>query len=160
MELDEDANVISYEEYHPYGTTSHQAGDSVAETSLKRYRYMGKEKDEETGLYYMGARYYCPWLARWLAVDPINNEWYNLSKGAPTRNQERQFVELTASSYEYCYANPVRFADPTGEQPVFKIGYTSSAGTLAPNSHLPAHAGKYGGPTVSDVNSGETKQTQ
>ena len=31
----------------------------------KRYRYTGREQDAETGLYYVGARYYCPWLARW-----------------------------------------------------------------------------------------------
>ena len=52
-----------------------------------------------------------------MAVDPISNEWYNTVQGQPDRNHERQFVELTASSYEYCYANPVRFNDPSGEQP-------------------------------------------
>ena len=36
----------------------------------KRYRYTGKEKDEETGLYYHGARYYAPWLGMWTAADP------------------------------------------------------------------------------------------
>ena len=116
LELDDAADVISYEEYYPYGNTSYQAGRSAAEVSLKRYRYIGNERDDESGLYYIGARYYCPWLARWLEPDPINSEWYNLCKGNPTRNLERQFVELTASGYEYCYANPVRFIDPSGEQ--------------------------------------------
>jgi RHS repeat-associated protein len=60
LELDENGAVISYEEYHPYGTTSFQAGRSAAEVSLKRYRYTGKERDEESGLYYHGARYYAP----------------------------------------------------------------------------------------------------
>ncbi len=64
------AAVISYEEYYPYGSTSYQAGRSVAEVSLKRYRYTGKEKDEETGFYYHGARYYAPWLGRWTSCDP------------------------------------------------------------------------------------------
>jgi RHS repeat-associated protein len=116
LELDDAADDISYEEYYPYGNTSYQAGRSAAEVSLKRYRYIGNEHDDESGLYYIGARYYCPWLARWLEPDPINNEWYNLSHGNPGRNMERQFVELTASSYEYCYANPIRFTDPSGEQ--------------------------------------------
>ena len=70
LELDEAAQVISYEEYHPYGTTSYRATDSAIEVSPKRYRYTGKERDEETGLYYHGARYYAPWLGRWGSVDP------------------------------------------------------------------------------------------
>ncbi|WP_109833354.1 SpvB/TcaC N-terminal domain-containing protein, partial [Reichenbachiella versicolor] len=48
LELDENANIISYEEYHPFGTTSYRAGRNETETSLKRYRYVGKERDEET----------------------------------------------------------------------------------------------------------------
>jgi hypothetical protein len=50
LELDENAQVISYEEYYPYGDTSYQAGKNIAEVSQKRYRYTGKEKDEESGL--------------------------------------------------------------------------------------------------------------
>ena len=122
LELDDTAAIISYEEYHPYGTTSYQAANATINATAKRYRYTGKERDEETGLYYHGARYYCPWLARWCAADPINNEWYNAVNGQPGRNHEWQFVELTASSYEYCYANPVRFTDPIGEQPIGGIG--------------------------------------
>jgi len=116
LELDDSANIISYEEYHPYGTTSYQAMNASINATAKRYRFTGKERDEENGFYYIGARYYAPWLTRWMACDPINNEWYNLIKGQPDRNIKRQFVELTAATYEYCYANPVRFTDPTGEQ--------------------------------------------
>jgi hypothetical protein len=49
VELDKDGALIAYEEYHPYGTTSFQAGRSAAEVSLKRYRYTGKERDDESG---------------------------------------------------------------------------------------------------------------
>ena len=70
MELDQDGEIISYEEYYPYGSTAYQAGRSLAEVSLKRYRYTGKERDEETGFYYHGARYYAPWLGRWTSSDP------------------------------------------------------------------------------------------
>ena len=70
LELDEQAQIISYEEYHPYGSTSYQAVRSQTETP-KRYRYTGKERDEESGLYYHGARYYAPWLGRWTSADPI-----------------------------------------------------------------------------------------
>ena len=70
VELDHQARIISYEEYYPYGSTSYQAGRNAAEVSLKRYRYTGKERDEETGFTYHGARYLAPWLARWVACDP------------------------------------------------------------------------------------------
>ncbi|MFL5624171.1 MAG: toxin TcdB middle/N-terminal domain-containing protein, partial [Ktedonobacteraceae bacterium] len=70
LEADDSGAIISYEEYHPYGSTSYQAGRNAAEVSLKRYRYTGKERDEETGLYYYGARYYASWLGRWVSCDP------------------------------------------------------------------------------------------
>jgi RHS repeat-associated protein len=95
LELDKAGNVLSYEEYHPYGTTSYQAKSSVAEVSLKRYRYTGKERDEETGLYYHGARYYAAWLGRWASCDPIG-----LGDG----------INL----YVYGKNAPVSFVDPKG----------------------------------------------
>jgi len=102
LELDNIANIISYEEYYPYGETSYRAGRNVAEVGLKRYRYTGKEKDEESGLYYHGARYYACWLGRWTAVDPAG-----LIDG----------INL----YMHCRGNPVLFSDPTGEYPVITI---------------------------------------
>lgn len=73
LELDgtPEAKVISYEEYHPFGTTSYQAINKDLKASAKRYRYTGMERDEETGMEYHSARYYLPWLGRWLSVDPI-----------------------------------------------------------------------------------------
>ena len=65
LETDPDGEPISYEEYYPYGGSSYRAGDVD-----KRYRFSGKERDEETGFYYYGARYYAPWLARWISCDP------------------------------------------------------------------------------------------
>lgn len=71
LELNDSARVISYEEYHPYGTTAYQAKNSAIKSAAKRYRYTGMERDEETGLEYHSARYYLPWLGRWLSSDPI-----------------------------------------------------------------------------------------
>jgi len=70
LEVDDDAQIISYEEYFPYGGTAFIAGKSQKEVKLKEYRYSGKERDDATGLYYYGARYYAPWLSRWLKPDP------------------------------------------------------------------------------------------
>lgn len=71
IELDGDARLISYEEFHPYGTTAYRAANSEVEVSPSRYRYTGQERDEETGLGHHGARYYAAWLGRWTAADPI-----------------------------------------------------------------------------------------
>src|SRR5260370_9397700 len=65
LELDENAAVITYEEYYPYGSTSYHAGRSLVEVSLKRYRFTGKERDNETGFLYHGARSIIPWLGPW-----------------------------------------------------------------------------------------------
>lgn len=70
MELDGTGEVVTYEEYFPYGSTSYEAVDARLGPAPKRYRYTGKERDEETGLAYHGARYYAPWLGRWTACDP------------------------------------------------------------------------------------------
>lgn len=69
LELDQEGRIISYEEFTPYGSTSYQAVRAQTETP-KRYRYTGNERDDESGLYYHGARYYAPWLGRWTAPDP------------------------------------------------------------------------------------------
>jgi len=95
LELDDVAAIVSYEEYFPYGSTSYQAVSSTIEVSAKRYRYTGKERDEETGLYYHGARYFAPWLGRWMSCDPIGGI------GGPNR-------------YIYCLDQPTRNVDATG----------------------------------------------
>lgn len=70
LELDAAGALITYEEYSPFGATMFQAGRSAAELSLKRYRYTAKERDDENGFTYHGARYYAPWLGRWTSCDP------------------------------------------------------------------------------------------
>ena len=62
--------MISYEEYYPYGASAYRASRSSQDLSLKRYRFTGKERDEETGLDYFGVRYYASWLGRWTSADP------------------------------------------------------------------------------------------
>ncbi|KAK6529747.1 hypothetical protein TWF281_008909 [Arthrobotrys megalospora] len=96
LELDDTARIISYEEYTPYGSTSYQAVSNQTETP-KRYRYTGKERDDENGLYYCGARYYAPWIGRWISADP---------KGV---------VDGT-NVFGYAKDNPILYNDPTGTQ--------------------------------------------
>src|SRR5690606_14859646 len=70
METDNNGTVISYEEYHPFGTSAYRSSKSDVDLSLKRYRFSGKERDDETGFYYFSARYYAAWLGRWTSSDP------------------------------------------------------------------------------------------
>ena len=69
LELDGDGNVISAEEYYPYGGTAILTARSAVEANYKTVRYSGKERDAP-GLYYYGYRYYQPWAGRWLSADP------------------------------------------------------------------------------------------
>jgi RHS repeat-associated protein len=88
LELDETAQIISYEEYYPYGSTSYQGVDQSIEAAAKRYRYTGKERDEETGFNYHGARYYAHWLGIWISCDPARSSPslspYNYVSNRPT----------------------------------------------------------------------------
>ncbi len=95
LEVDEEAKLITYEEYFPYGGTAIITGISQSEVTLKVYRYSGKERDDTTGLYYYGARCYIPWLGRWLEPDPAGTvDGLNL--------------------YAFVSGNPISASDPTG----------------------------------------------
>lgn len=69
LELDGDGNIISMEEYYPYGGTAIWTARSAIEADYKTLHYTGKERDA-TGLYYYGYRYYQLWVCRWLSADP------------------------------------------------------------------------------------------
>lgn len=69
LETDGQGQLVSYEEYYPYGGTAIWFSQNAVEANYKTIRYSGKEKDA-TGLYYYGYRYYQPWIGRWLSADP------------------------------------------------------------------------------------------
>jgi RHS repeat-associated protein len=87
--LDAAGALVNREEYTPYGETS------FGGYARKRYRFTGKERDEESGLAAHGARYYAPWLGRWFGCDPAGHvDAYSL--------------------YVYARANPLGLTDPSG----------------------------------------------
>ncbi|WP_320019771.1 RHS repeat-associated core domain-containing protein [Labilibaculum manganireducens] len=94
LELDETADIISYEEYHPFGTTSYRSGRTETETSQKRYKYVGKERDEETGLYYYGFRYYAAWLCRFVSVDPLQFDYPHYTPFQYAGNKPITYIDL------------------------------------------------------------------
>jgi RHS repeat-associated protein len=88
-------NFINREEYTPYGETC------FGSFAKKRYRFTGKERDEESGLYYHGARYYAPWLTRWISCDPAGMvDGVNLYSYA--RNGPIQAVDRSGLQTETC----------------------------------------------------------
>jgi len=98
VEVTETAAVISYDEYFPFGMTSFRSADGSLGVSARRYRYNGKERDEETRLDYYGARYYASWVGRWISADPLTIA----GRGA----------DLDA--YAYVHNRPVIATDPVG----------------------------------------------
>ncbi|AZE48349.1 Putative insecticidal toxin complex [Pseudomonas chlororaphis] len=94
MELDGQADLITAEEYYPFGGTACWLARSKVEAGYKTVRYSGKERDE-TGLYYYGYRYYAPWLGRWINPDPAGTvDGLNL--------------------YQMVGNNPINYLDPDG----------------------------------------------
>ena len=117
LEVDKEAQIISYEEYFPYGGTALIAGRNQQEVKQKEYRYCGKERDDSTGLYYYGARYYAPWLGRWLSCDPAGTvDGLNL--------------------FEFVGGNPVKYQDAKGctiDQMENRYGILIQGGTTNTN---------------------------
>ena len=93
---DKDGNITQFDAYLPYGEL---LVDEHSSSEEMPYKFNGKELDEETGLYYYGARYMQPVASMWYGVDPL--------------------AEKFASVSEYCYtfSNPMRFVDMLGLEP-------------------------------------------
>lgn len=126
VELDGSAAVVTYEEYHPYGTTAYHAGHTEVEVNLKRYCYTGKERDEESGLYYHGARYYAAWLARWVTSDPL------------------ALID-DINTYQFVRLNPVLYTDHKGTQAdkVLALGLFQRSTEIA-GKQIPLYLGREG----------------
>ena len=73
---DDHANITQYDAYLPYGellVDEHSSSEDLP------YKFNGKQFDEETGLYYYGARYMNPMASVWYGVDPKFEKYINLS---------------------------------------------------------------------------------
>ena len=97
-------------EYTPYGESWVEKTQNVGLEYLP-YKFTSKELDEETGLYYYGARYLDPKYSRWLSTDPVLGDY--VSKNS--RGQGGIFNTLNLSLYHYGNNNPIRYTDPSGE---------------------------------------------
>ena len=126
LELDDKTNIISYEEYHPYGTTAYQAMNAEINPIAKRYRYTELERDEENGFGYHNARYYVSWLGRWTSCDS-NGLGDGLNLYSYTRNNYIGVIDSTGKdSKPISYPYPAKqtannFIKPPGSNP-YQLG--------------------------------------
>ena len=88
-----DGEVVQHVEYVPFGEVFIEERNNTWNTP---YLFNAKEFDEETGLYYYGARYYDPRLSLWMSTDPMEGKYPNITS--------------------YCYSNnnPIKYIDPDG----------------------------------------------
>ena len=90
---DDHANITQYDAYLPYGellVDEHSSSEDLP------YKFNGKQFDDETGLYYYGARYMNPVTSLWYGLDPLAEKY------------------VATGGYVYTLDNPVRLIDPNG----------------------------------------------
>ena len=112
-----DGEVSQHMEYFAFGETFVEEHKN---SNNSPYKFNGKELDDESGLYYYGARYYDPRISIWASVDPLAD--YN-----PHMNDEHYidgqhnggvYNHFNFNTYSYCYQNPIKLVDPNGKQAV------------------------------------------
>lgn len=97
-----DGEVVQHIEYVPFGEVFIEERNNTWNTP---YLFNAKEYDEETGMYYYGARYYEPRISLWMSVDPLAEEYSSLS------------------SYSYCANNPINSVDVKGKKILLVNGF-------------------------------------
>ena len=137
---DDKANITQYDAYLPYGellVDEHSSSEDLP------YKFNGKQFDDETGLYYYGARYLNPMASLWYGVDP-------------------QIEKMPKDgSYSYCFGNPIKLIDPNGERPTEEEAarisahvYGTEKVTLTGGWHLSKYNETISGITLRDEKSG------
>ncbi|PXV63754.1 RHS repeat-associated protein [Dysgonomonas alginatilytica] len=95
-----DGEIVQHIEYVPFGEVFIEERNNKWNTP---FLFNAKELDEETGLYYYGARYYDPRTSIWISTDPLQEKYPNIS------------------SYAYCALNPVKYIDPDGKDIIISL---------------------------------------
>ena len=109
-----DGEVVQHIEYVPFGEVFIEERNSIWNTP---YLFNAKEFDEETGLYYYGARYYDPRLSLWMSVDPISNyDPLNSENFLDGQHNGGIYNYANLNPYVYCYNRSTVYIDPNGKQ--------------------------------------------
>lgn len=104
---DDHTNITQYDAYLPYGellVDEHSSSEDLP------YKFNGKQFDNETGLYYYGARYMNPITSLWHGVDPLAEKY------------------VTMSGYIHTLNNPIKLVDIDGQD--FVSAITEGVGTF------------------------------
>ena len=101
MITDETGQVVARYDYRPFGDPCGSA--CGAPSTPDKRQFVGKERDQETGFDYFGARYYASQAGRFTSPDPVSFQMEMLTD--PQR----------FAPYAYARNNPLRYIDPKGE---------------------------------------------
>ncbi|MBS7309628.1 MAG: RHS repeat-associated core domain-containing protein [Treponema sp.] len=108
-------------EYTPYGETWVEKTNNSGSEFLP-YRFTGKEVDQETGLYYYGARYLDPKYSMWISTDPALGEYVpemgkgNAKDSGSLPGMGGVYNHINGNLFAYAANNPVRYIDPDGRK--------------------------------------------
>ena len=127
---DDKANITQYDAYLPYGELLVDEHSSSEELP---YKFNGKQFDEETGLYYYGARYMNPVASIWYGVDNLAEDFTNIA------------------AYVYCNNNPIRLKDPDGNIPLETIWDAANVLLGVANLTNNINRGRYGAAALDGV---------
>jgi len=117
---DTNGKIYQHLEYFPFGETWIEEASNTQRTP---YHFTAKELDEETGLYYFGARYYDPRTSVWQSVDPVLGRYLN---GEPNLGV---YNSMNLGMYSYASLNPVLYRDPDGKFIFLTIALVGAAMT-------------------------------
>jgi RHS repeat-associated protein len=151
---DADGKLYQHLEYFPFGETWVEESSNTQRTP---YLFTAKELDEETGLYYYGARYYDPRTSVWQSPDPAFIKGYYFVNRDNAEHRDEGFIPLrdlpgdggiynsrNLAFFAYTHQNPIKLIDPDGQVPFLAI--TAGVGAIVGGA-----AGAY----ISYRNSGE-----
>ena len=129
---DDNGDKVQEVFYYPFGEIH-----SISMSDITDYLYTGKEWDAETGLYYYGARYYDPKLARFISADTIVPE---------------PFHPQSFNRYAYARNNPIVLVDLDGHCEGYAPTIPSDSGGGSNNPTTGAPSPSTGGPGGSTTN--------